>query len=168
MERERAIQFLVGWTSMGKFPHHKSTRNPIPQHGTLPLSNKQMDAIAPRRRRMAPSSRSRTIFSCTGRSNIGEQMDLHKLNPSYPPHKSFAELFQKRPFPSFPSFPPFPPFPASHAPHPPKSQSYLSKMRRIRPRRVSDTLSVRRNLPTVRMERMSPGTSWMSGSSAGR
>ena len=61
--------------------------------------------LPPRRRRMAPSSRSRTIFSCTGRNQIGEQSDLHKLYPNPPQYKSFAELFQKRPSPSFPRIP---------------------------------------------------------------
>ena len=54
---------------------------------------------------MAPPSRSRTIFSCTGRNQIGAHMDLHKLHPSPIPYKSFAELFQKRPFPSSPLVP---------------------------------------------------------------
>ena len=35
-------------------------------------------------------------------AHIGEQTDLHKLHPSNPIHKSFAELFQKRPFPPRP------------------------------------------------------------------
>ena len=58
---------------------------------------------------MAPSSRSRTIFSCTGRNQIGAHMDLHKLHPSPIPYKSFAErnesldsLVHKRPFPRSP------------------------------------------------------------------
>ena len=76
-----------------------------------PLTNKRMDAISPRRRRITefgkPNSvsRSRTIFSCQGRHHIGEHMDLHKLYPSPPPYKSFAELFQKRPFPRSPRSP---------------------------------------------------------------
>ena len=35
-------------------------------------------------------------------AKIGEQSDLHKLYPSPPPYKSFAELFQKRPSPRSP------------------------------------------------------------------
>ena len=78
-------------------------RKKIQSQTPLPLrSPKLYPALSPRRRRMAPSSRSRTIFSCTGRSNIGEQSDLHKLHPYSPQYKSFAELFQKRPFPRSP------------------------------------------------------------------
>ena len=47
-------------------------------------------------------SRSRTIYVGNGRNHIGKQSDLHKLYPYPSPYKSFAELFQKRPFPSFP------------------------------------------------------------------
>ena len=50
-------------------------------YGLLPLYRKLYPAIPPRRRRMAPSSRSRTIFSGNGRSKIGAQSDLHKLYP---------------------------------------------------------------------------------------
>ena len=62
-----------------------------------------MPAPTPNRRRIRPRSRPRTISCGLGRSNIGAQSDLHKLYPSHPPHKSFAELFQKRPFPPFPA-----------------------------------------------------------------
>ena len=80
---------------------------------------------------MAPSSRSRTIFSCTGRSNIGEQSDLHKLYPSPPFHKSFAELFQKRPFPPFPSFPlSFPLYPPANQMRPVQNRKSIRAERR--------------------------------------
>ena len=65
----------------------------------------QTTAPTSNRRRIRPRSRPRTISCGLGRSNIGAQSDLHKLYPSHPPHKSFAELFQKRPFPSFPASP---------------------------------------------------------------
>ena len=58
-----------------------------------------MTAIASNRRRMTLVSRPRTISCGLGRNHIGKHTDLHKLHPSHPPHKSFAELFQKRPFP---------------------------------------------------------------------
>ena len=77
------------------------------QYGTvfLPIHRKLYPALSPRRRRMAPSSRSRTIYVGNGRNHIGKQSDLHKLYPNPSPYKSFAELFQKRPFPSFPPYP---------------------------------------------------------------
>ena len=62
------------------------------------------DAIAPRRRRMLPQPLANDLLR-KRITQIGEQSDLHKLH-SYPfPYKSFAELFQKRPFPSFPPSP---------------------------------------------------------------
>ena len=50
-------------------------------------------------------SRSRTIYVGNGRNHIGTHTDLHKLHPYPSPYKSFAELFQKRPFPRVPRFP---------------------------------------------------------------
>ena len=64
---------------------YSSLKKPIetpPKHRRFLLKN-PYPALPPRRRRMAPSSRSRTIFSCQGRNHIGEQPDLHKLHP-YP------------------------------------------------------------------------------------
>ncbi len=133
--------------------------------GILPLSNKQMDAISPRRRRIpSGAARERSSHVLDGTNLVSTRTCT---NSTHIPFfiKVLRSFFKSDRSPRSPRPPAFP---ASHAPRPPKSQSYLSKMRRILPRRVSDTLSVRRNLPTVRMERMSPGTSWMSDSSAGR
>ena len=56
---------------------------------------------------MAPPSRSRTIFSCTGRNQIGAHMDLHKLHPSPIPYKSSCQAsFKKRPVSPVPLVPP--------------------------------------------------------------
>ena len=49
---------LLGGHRWEKFSHHKIARNSIPQRGILPLHNKQMDAISPRRRRI-PSGAAR-------------------------------------------------------------------------------------------------------------
>ena len=75
----------------------------IPSSPPFPRVSTLMDAPTSNRRRIRPRSRPRTISCGLGRSNIGAQSDLHKLHPSPPPHKSFAELFQKRPFPRSPS-----------------------------------------------------------------
>ena len=77
-----------------------------PRSPRLPSSPKNaIPALPPRRRRMTLVSRPRTISCGLGRNQIGEQTELHKLYPSHPLYKSFAELFQKRPFPSFPRSP---------------------------------------------------------------
>ena len=81
---------------------HKSHSHPVPPN-YIPHS-------PPRRRRMTLGSRPRTISCGLGRHQIGEQTELHKLYPSHPLYKSFAErnesldsLVHKRPSPPFPS-----------------------------------------------------------------
>ena len=49
---------LLGGHRWENFSHHKIARYSIPQRGILPLHNKQMDAISPRRRRI-PSGAAR-------------------------------------------------------------------------------------------------------------
>ena len=80
----------------------------IPSSPPFPRVSTLMDAPTSNRRRIRPRSRPRTISCGLGRSKIGAQTDLHKLYPYPLFHKSFAELFQKRPFPPFPPFPSFP------------------------------------------------------------
>ena len=71
------------------------------QYGTvfLPIHRKLYPALSPRRRRMAPSSRSRTIYVGNGSLTLGSTRTCTNYTHPHPPHKSFAELFQKRPFP---------------------------------------------------------------------
>ena len=106
------IAYNFHWR-LDRTPIHPRRVSPHPRISTL------MDAPTSNRRRIRPRSRPRTISCGLGRSNIGAHTDLHKLYPSNPPHKSFAELFQKRPFPSFP-----PPFPTSPR-IPPSSSIHL-------------------------------------------
>ena len=79
---------------------------------TVPRSPKLYPAIAPRRRRMAPSSRSRTIYVGNRSLTLRRTRTCTNYTHPHPPHKSFAELFQKRPFPRPPVLL-VPPFPAS-------------------------------------------------------
>ena len=71
-------------------------------YGILPLYRKLYPAISPRRRRMAPSSRSRTIYVGNGSLTLRRTRTCTNYIHPQSPHKSFAELFQKRPFPPFP------------------------------------------------------------------
>ena len=68
----------------------------------LPLYRKLYPAISPRRRRMAPSSRSRTIYVGNGSLTLGSKRTCTNYIHIQSPYKSFAELFQKRPFPRSP------------------------------------------------------------------
>ena len=81
-----------------------SPKNADPNLLYKAFPQKLYPALSPHRRRML-RSRLRTVSSCQGRNHIGEQTDLHKQNPNPSPHKSFAELFQKRPFPRSPRSP---------------------------------------------------------------
>ena len=69
-----------------------------------PVSKKLYQAIPPRRRRMLPQPLANDLLR-ERIAHIGKQSDLHKLYPNPPPYKSFAELFQKRPFPRSPRSP---------------------------------------------------------------
>ena len=92
------IAYNFHWR-LDRTPIHPRRVSPHPRISTL------MDAPTSNRRRIRPRSRPRTISCGLGRSKIGAHTDLHKLYPSPPPHKSFAELFQKRPFPRLPRSP---------------------------------------------------------------
>ena len=91
------------------FSKRRKTNRFLPHYVRLhlppPVPQKLYPAIAPNRRRIRPRSRPRSISCGLGRSNISAHPDLHKLYPSHPLYKSFAELFQKRPFPLVPPFP---------------------------------------------------------------
>ena len=86
------------------FSKRRKTNSFLPYYVSPTTSPKLYPAVAPNRRRMTLVSRPRTISCGLGRSNIGAHPDLHKLYPSHPLYKSFAELFQKRPSP--PASPP--------------------------------------------------------------
>ena len=87
-------------------------RKKIQSQTPLPLrSPKLYPALSPRRRRMLPQPLANDLLR-ERIAHIGTQTDLHKLYPSPSPYKSFAELFQKRPFPRLPPFPSFPQFPS--------------------------------------------------------
>ena len=93
-------------------PPHKSfaelfQKRPFPSSPPFP---KLYPALSPRRRRMTLVSRSRTIFSGNGSLTLGSNRTCTNSTHPHPPHKSFAELFQKRPFPPSPPFPPIPKF----------------------------------------------------------
>ena len=70
--------------------------------GILPLHSKLYPAISPNRRRIRPRSRPRTISCGLGRSQIGKKRTCTNKIHIHPIHKSFAELFQKRPYPPYP------------------------------------------------------------------
>ena len=74
-------------------------------YGFLPLYNKLCPAISPRRRRMTLVSRSRTIYVGNGSLTLGRTRTCTNYIHPPSPYKSFAELFQKRPFPSSPRSP---------------------------------------------------------------
>ena len=71
-------------------------------------SPKLYPALAPRRRRMTEFSklnsvsRSRTIYVGNGSLTLGSNRTCTNYIHPHPPHKSFAELFQKRPSPPRP------------------------------------------------------------------
>ena len=89
------------------FLMEESKTNDISQP-QLPFTPPRKNAIAPRRRRMAPSSRSRTIFLGNGSLTLGRTWTCTNSTHHQSPHKSFAELFQKRPSPRYPRSPRFP------------------------------------------------------------
>ena len=90
-------------------PPHKSfaerneSKDSLVHKRPFPASPKLYPALSPRRRRMAPSSRSRTIFSGNGSLTLGSTRTCTNYIHPHPPYKSFAELFQKRPFPRPPN-----------------------------------------------------------------
>ena len=84
------------------FPFHKSFAE-LFQKRPFPPFPKLYPAIPPRRRRMTLVSRSRAIFLGNGSLTLGSTWTCTNYILSNPPHKSFAELFQKRPFPRIPA-----------------------------------------------------------------
>ena len=81
-----------------------------------PRSSKLYPAVSPRRRRMAPSSRSRTIYVGNGRNHIGKHMDLHKLYPYSLFIKVLRSFFKSDRSPRSPA-----------SPHPPSSTYFHKK-----------------------------------------
>ena len=92
----RSLQKTFILYSKGLDSADRTQKNP-----TVPRSPKLYPAISPRRRRMLPQPLANDLLR-KRIAHIGEQSDLHKLYPSPSPYKSFAELFQKRPFPRSP------------------------------------------------------------------
>ena len=95
--------------STSVFYHYIGMQYTIPHQGILPLHSKLYQAIAPRRRRMTPSAaRERSSHVLDG-AILGSTWTCTNYIHIHPQYKSFAELFQKRPFPSFPLVPLVPP-----------------------------------------------------------
>ena len=67
------------------------------QQAAHPSHTKRNQALSPRRGRMRPRSRSRTISVGLRIAQMGAQTDLHRLYPSHPFHKSFCQAFFKKP-----------------------------------------------------------------------
>ena len=98
---------LLGGPRWEKFSHHIITRNSLPQRGILPLPNKQMDAIAPRRRRIpSGAARERSPDAKDGAILVRTRTCTNYIQ-IHPPYKSFARLFQKprSPVPPHPRVP---------------------------------------------------------------
>ena len=94
-----------------------------------PLHRKLYPAVSPRRRRMAPSSRSRTIYVGNGSLTLGSNRTCTNSTHPHSPHKSFAELFQKRPFPRSP---------VPSSPRPPRSPKNIVNPKAKPPTDVRD------------------------------
>ena len=111
------IAYNFHWR-LDRTPIHHRRVSPHPRVSSL------MDAPTSNRRRIRPRSRPRTISCGLGRSNIGEQSDLHKLHPSTLFIKVLRSFFKSDRSPR----PPVPPFPVS----PRSLQSYSSNAAAIR------------------------------------
>ena len=69
--------------------------------GILPLPNTLYPALSPNRRRMLPQPPQNDLLRTWTEQNWCAH-GLAQTKSIHPMYKSFAELFQKRPFPSFP------------------------------------------------------------------